>query len=273
MPAKVFAAALALLTLTACGAEPVPAATFPAERLALPFDRYRPAFAEETEVVRARAKLVQACLHDHGVELDVPPDDRTPGPLDLSPNLRRYGVIDEPTAAEFGYHFPRTPEERKSQAARRRWSAALTEAQRTALFGDRGCTAEADARLTSVDDDFLTDADFRSLRASERDPRVSKAVAAWRACMGERGYGYETPSAAISDRRWNLDAEVIPAGEKQTAVADVRCKVTAHLVEEWHDAEAAVQEEEIQRERPRFDALAAARAARLASTRRVLGSS
>ena len=272
MLTKVLTTVLVLLTLTACGSEPV-APALPAERLALPFDRYRPGFAEETEIVRARATLVRACLHDRGVELAVPEDDHTPGVLDLSPNLRRYGVIDEATATNFGYHFPKTAEERQQQLEQRRWAAGLTETQRTTLFGERGCTEQAETELTKVDDGFLTDADFRSLRTSETDPRVGAALAAWRACMTGRGYGYADPRAAISDPRWNLDAELIPHDEKDTALADVRCKATAHLVEVWHDVEAAAQEQEIRHDAAQFDRLAAAWQARLAVTRRVLGSS
>jgi hypothetical protein len=272
MLTKVFAAVLVLLTLTACGSEPVTPA-LSAERLALPFDRYRPGFAEEREIGRARAMLVQACLQDRGVDLAVPEDDGTPGALDLSPNLRRYGVIDESTAMSFGYHFPRTPAERKKQSEQRRWAAGLTEAQHTMLFGERGCTEQAETKLTTVDDDFLTDADFKSLRTSETDSRVGAAVAAWRTCMAGRGYGYADPSAAISDPQWKLDAEKIPDEEKDTALADVRCKAAAHLVEVWHDVEAGVQEQDIRRDAARFDRLAAARQARLAATRRVLGSS
>lgn len=272
MLTKVFATALALLTLTACGAEPVTPA-LPAERLALPFDRYQPGFAEVTEIGRARTILVRACLHDRGVELAVPEDDHTPGPLDLSPNLRRYGVIDEATATNFGYHFPATPDDRKRQSEQRRWAAGLTEAQRTTLFGEHGCTDQAETELTKADDGFLTEADFRSLRTSETNPRVGAAIADWRTCMAGHGYGYADPRAAISDPRWHLDTETVPDEEKAAALADVQCKATAHLVEVWHDVETGVQEEEIHRDPGRFDRLAAARQARLAATRRVLGSS
>ncbi|GLY40437.1 hypothetical protein Amsp01_064600 [Amycolatopsis sp. NBRC 101858] len=272
MLTKVFATVLVLLTLTACGAEPV-APALPAERLALPFDRYRPGFAEETEIGWARATLVRACLRDRGVELAVPDDDRVPGALDRSPNLRRYGVIDEASATNFGYHFPKTPEERQRQSKQRRWVAGLTEAQRTTLFGEHGCTEQAETELTAVDDGFLTDADFRSLRSSETDPRVGAAIADWRTCMAGRGYDYADSRAAISDPRWHLDAEPIPDEEKGTALADVQCKATAHLVEVWHDVEAAAQEQTIRHDAARFDGLATARQDRLAAARRVLGSS
>jgi hypothetical protein len=272
MPTKVFAAALVLLTLTACGAEPV-APALPAERLALPFDRYRPGFAEETDVVRARAALVRACLRDRGVELALPDEERTPGALDRSPNLRRYGVIDEASAAGFGYHFPKTPEEQAEQSEQRRWVASLTEAQRTAVFGEHGCTEQAETELTKADDGFLTEADFRSLKASESDPRVGAAVTAWRACMAGRGYDYATPSAAIADPRWNLDAAAVPDEEKDTALADVRCKASAHLPEVWHDVEVGVQQQEIRRDSADFARLAAALQTRSTTARRVLGRS
>lgn len=263
---KVFGVASVLLVLSACGAAP-PAPALPADRLALPFDRYRPDFAQEAEIERARTTLVRACLHG---SLDVPVQDTAPGALDRSPNLRRYGVIDEASATDFGYHFPRTPEERKRQGEQRRWSAGLTDTQRTALAT---CADQAETTLTKVDDAFLADWDFRSLRTSGADSRVGAAVSAWRTCMAEQGYGYADPAAAISDPRWNLDDARIPEAEKDTALADVRCRAAAKLVETWHDVEAAGQDAEIRRDPARFDRLATALRTRLAAAGRVLGSS
>ncbi|MCR6489170.1 hypothetical protein M8542_40740 [Amycolatopsis sp. OK19-0408] len=263
---KVLAAALVLLTLSACGTEPV-APPLPAERLALPFDRYRPDFAQQSEITRARTTLVRACLH--GV-VELPAQDAAPGVLDRSPNLRRYGVIDEASATGYGYHFPRTQAEKDGQTERLRWSAGLTDAQQATLAH---CTDQAETTLTKVDDGFLTDADFRSLRTAQADPRVGAAFAAWRACMAEQGYSYQDPPAAISDRRWNLDSALIPDAEKETALADVRCKAEVHLVETWHDVDAAVQEARIRQDAARFDRLATAVRTQLAAARRVLGSS
>lgn len=288
MFAKVCVVGLVLVTLAACGStEPKPAAApappagplgpaapvtspVPAEQLALPFDSYRLSSAEESDIQRARTVLARACLRERDVRLDVPDDIRSPGVLDLNPNLRRYGVIDETTAARFGYHFPRTPEEARRQQDRERWSTSLTEPQRMALFGEGGCTEQADAELTEVDDDFFVDADFRSLQTSGTDPRVVAATAAWRACMTEQGFDYPDPNAAISDPRWHLDTTDVPAAEIDTAMADVRCKASTHFVETWHDAEIAVQQEEIRRNPDRFAGLASARDKRLAAARRVL---
>lgn len=285
--AKVCAAGLMLVLLAACGstapppAAPVPTAVplgpaapitppVPAEQLALPFDDYRLNFAEESEIQRARTVLARACLRDRGVRLEVPDDVRDPGVLDVTPNLRRYGVIDEATATRFGYHFPRTATEARRQQDRERWSASLTEPQRMALFGEDGCTERADAELSEVDDDFFVDADFRSLRTSGADPRVVAAATAWRTCMSEQGFDYSDPNAAIADPRWHLDAADIPAAEITTALADVRCKATTRFVETWHDVEIGVQQEEIRRDADRFAGLASARDKRLAAARRVL---
>lgn len=287
--AKVCAAGLVLVALAACGstppppAAPVPAAAMPlgpaapitppvpAEQLALPFDRYRLNFAEESEIERARTILARACLRERDVRLEVPDDVRDPGVLDVTPNLRRYGVIDEPTATRFGYHFPRTPQEARRQQDRERWSASLTEPQRMALFGENGCTERADTELSEVDDTFFVDADFQSLRISGADPRVVAATKAWRACMSEQGFDYSDPNAAIADPRWDLDTSGIPtAAEITAAQADVRCKTATGFVETWHDVEVGVQQEEIRRDADRFAALASARDRRLAAARQVL---
>jgi hypothetical protein len=285
MFAKVCVAGLLLLTLAACGSspqqEPAPppvplgpvapvTSPVPAGLLDLPFDDYRPTFAEQSEIQRARTILARACLRERGVRLDVPDDVPIPGVIDVEPNLRRYGVIDETSAAGFGYHFPRTADETRWQQARARWSASLTEDQRMALFGEGGCTEQADAELTEVDDGFFVSADFQSLRTSAKDQRVVAATAAWRTCMAEQGYDYPDPDAAISDPRWDLDAAAIPRAELDTATADVRCKASSRLVETWHEVEVGVQQEEIRRDAGRFAGLASANEKRLASARRVL---
>lgn len=282
--AKVCATGLLLVTLAACGSTTPPPATpavtlgpaapitppVPADQLALPFDRYRLNFAEESEIQRARTVLARACLRDRGVRLEVPDDVRDPGVLDVTPNLRRYGVIDEPTATRFGYHFPRTAQEVRRQQDRARWSASLTEPQRMALFGEDGCAERADTELSEVDDEFFVDADFHSLRTSGADPRVVAATATWRTCMSKQGFDYPDPNAAIAEDRWNLDAAHIPTAEITTAQADVRCKTATGFVETWHDVEVGVQQEEIRRDADRFAGLASARDKRLAAARQVL---
>jgi len=287
MFAKICAAVLVLATLAACASTApkptasvppavplgpaVPAtAAVPADQLALPFDRYRPSFAEESEIGRARTVLAQACLRERGVRLDLPNDVRSPGVLDLTPNLRRYGVVDEATAAQFGYHFPRTAAEARRQWENEQWSTSLPEPQRMALFGEGGCTEQADKVLTDVDDDFFVDADFQSLHTSGAAPQVAAATAAWRACMARQGYDYPDPNAAISDKHWNLDATDIPAAEIDTALADVRCKTSTDFVKTWHDIEIGVQQEKIRRDAARFTTLADARANQLAAARQVL---
>lgn len=285
MFAKVCAAVLVLITLAACGTDaPAPPATsavplgpavpvtspVPAGLLYLPFDDYRLNFAEDSAVERARTVLARACLRERGVRLDVPDDVRTPGLIDVEPNIRRYGVIDEVSATRYGYHFPRTAEETRQQQARARWAASITEDQRKALFDEGGCTEEADSRLTTFDDAFFVAASRESLRVSEKDPRVVAAKAAWQTCMAGQGYDYADPNAAISDPRWHLDAADISTAEHDTALADVRCKASSRLVETWHDVEVGVQQEVIRRDVGRFAALMSARDKRLAAARRVL---
>jgi hypothetical protein len=287
MFAKVCAAVLVLVTLAACGAgEPSPSPTttsavplgpavpvtssVPDGLLDLPFDDYRLNFAEESEISRARLVLARACLRERGVRFDVPDDVRTPGAMDVEPNLRRYGVVDEASAAGYGYHVPTTATEKRQQEARQRWAAGITEDQRMALFGEGGCTESADAKLTTFDDGFFVAASQGTLRASERDSRVVASVGAWRACMAGQGYSYADPDAAISDPRWDLDDPVVSSAEIETALADVRCKGSSGFVEAWHGVEVGLQEEEIRRDAGRFARLAQALDRRLAGARRVL---
>ena len=61
------------------------------------------------------------------------------------------------------------------------------------------------------------------------DSRWVAGVAAWSACMKDKGFSYDSPLAAIGDAAWRGAATVSPA-QIATASADVACKVSTNLV-------------------------------------------
>jgi hypothetical protein len=268
-----FAALLsALAILTACtaeaGAGPVPAEDTAAQ-LVLPFDHYRLGFDDEVRTKQARNVLIGRCLHALGLGLTLPGVTTVPGALDVSPNARRYGVLDDATAARYGYHFPKTPEEVKSARDLQDWSSKLSAEQSEALYGKGGCADQAIPGEVP-DDDFLTSQDFGSLDESAKSPDVVRAKAAWQQCMSARGFQYADPKAAISDPRWNLDSAAIPRLESETARADVACKESSRLVSVWHDLEVTLQRQSIEHDAERFGRLEASVRAELSNARRIL---
>ncbi|MDT7724956.1 MAG: hypothetical protein QOI21_1532 [Actinomycetota bacterium] len=273
------AAVAALLSaVAACGttAEAGPAGPVAAE-LALPFDAYRLGHAGESEIQQAQSLLVKRCMRGRGLEITLPESVSAPGSLYDSPNMRRYGVLDDATALEHGYHFPKTAEETATSRELQNWSATLTDEQSTALYGEEGkpgCADQADTDIAKAvpegDDDFLSTHDFDSLDESAKTADVVRVTAAWRDCMAAAGFRYADPNAAISDPRWDLDSPAVPEVEVETARADVRCKDSTRLVSVWHDAEVSLQRQVIDRNAEQFGRLEAGNRTRLANARRIL---
>jgi hypothetical protein len=274
-------AALALLlTLTACGTAPQPGSTGPgAAELSLPFDAYRLSHADESRIEQARNLLVERCMRSLDLDLTLPAGISASGPLSLSPNARRYGVIDDDTAKRYGYHFPKSTDEAAEVRKVQTWESKLTDRHRTALYGEDGKPGCTDQAVTDIakgvpesDGDFLSTRDFASLAESAKNTDVVRAKAAWRECMTSAGFPYADPDAAISDPRWKLDSPTVPGAEVDTARADVHCKESSRLVAVWRDVEVSLQRQVIEREAAQFQQLETDKRTRLANADRILGS-
>jgi len=271
MAPRSLAAIALLLTLAACGTTAEAGPTGPvATELALPFDVYRLGHADESRIKQAQSLLVLRCMRSRGLEISLPDSVTAPGPLDLSPNMRRYGVLDDATALRYGYHFPKTADEAASSREIQNWSSKLTDQQRAALYtedGKPGCADQADTDIAKDvpdgDGDFLTSQDFDSLDESAKNADVVRAKASWQECMASAGFHY-------SDPQWDLDSATVPRVEVDTARADVRCKESSRLVSVWHDVEVSQQHQVIEREAAQFERLETDKRTRLANADRIL---
>ncbi|GLW05201.1 hypothetical protein Misp01_03310 [Microtetraspora sp. NBRC 13810] len=149
--------------------------------------------------------------------------------------------------------------------------------ERAALHGTAtrpGCRERAGTWLAAgaPQDDMrrLESHNLRTVEESAAHPDVLRARDAWRACMLASGFDYADPRAAVSDRRWALDAPTVTPGERATAVADVRCKHRSGLVAAWLAAESALQSAVIARDPDRFARLLTYRRDQLTRARRIL---
>jgi hypothetical protein len=230
----------------------------------LPLDAYVPTAQEESIVERATYVLAQKCMTAEGASW--------PAPLPLmgiphSPNERRYGVIDERTVAEYGYHLPPAAGVTRKQLAERikdekRRDTKLTD-QLTALYTGEsddgsvdpagGCRGKARKALAISDSKEMeispvADASREAWERTTRDPEALAADAAWSSCMKRAGHVYPNPHKAAGDKRWlpTSDADFVrkPAQvEVETAMADVKCKAAIHYVETWQRVETGYQTE------------------------------
>ena len=96
----------------------------------------------------------------------------------------------------------------------------------------------------------------RGPKVPAQDSRYVAAVAAWRACIKERGFTYDDPRAAVGDPRWRGGGQS-DSTEIATAVADVECKVSTNLVGIGAAVQDAYDREYIAKHRAALDAFAA----------------
>ncbi|GAA1177977.1 hypothetical protein GCM10009654_39050 [Streptomyces hebeiensis] len=245
--------------------------------LELPFDAYRWTSRDDWSLAKARRTLLESCVAGRGVDFTMPTniaDERPPARYD---NSRRYGVVDESTAAQFGYHRPVTDDERERRTAMTEWARRVSAEEEAAIYGEAetpGCYSEVDALLArgvpEADTDWLTERGVGTLRKTERSAEVVGAKERWRSCMSAAGYSYRTPDGAIGDPRWDLDSAKISALEVGTARADARCKRVSGLFDAWHAAEATAQARVIEENPEKFRALAANKRAHLTNVRNAL---
>jgi hypothetical protein len=235
------------------GASPIEA-----RQIILPFDTYRLNVAESPSIDQTLVKLETQCMRAHGfTDITIPAvaakDNDEPW------NARRYGIVGQATAKEFGYHLPRSPQRERSAAQLGAWRTALTQPERVALYGpsgDTGCAATAADRITrGVAPDnagWLTKFDFTSLDQSRTDPRLQATTRDWQTCMSRQELRYANPDQAIQDPQWDLNSPTPSDDEVSTAVADARCKDQTDLVRVWMTVETEIQQDIIKKNSGRF---------------------
>ncbi|MFD9336235.1 hypothetical protein ACFWBF_17755 [Streptomyces sp. NPDC060028] len=91
-----------------------------------------------------------------------------------------------------------------------------------------------------VDAELLRGLDFESFELGRRDPRTTRVIDAWAACMEASG---ATHAAGPDEKPPALRGSQADAEEIRTALADVACKENTGLVGTWAGVEAAYQQD------------------------------
>lgn len=228
----------------------------------LPLMAYRYTDEEFAVLARAEGLLVQQCMRRLGFTDHQPPPAPATGngwttglPL---------GIVDAEHAARYGYH---TPESLDQPAGPDRTSTPQDRMELAVLLGksefgdisgkgvpEGGCQGEAIRRLNEGGPEADLELDGRlgqqASEATEADPRVTEAMAAWSACMAAAGHHYRTPMEA-SGQEW---APAPSAAERAVATADVRCKEQTRLAEIWFTVQSGYENQLIARNREALDA-------------------
>ncbi|WP_433297730.1 hypothetical protein ACQP2F_41745 [Actinoplanes sp. CA-030573] len=203
----------------------------------LPLDRYTTTVDEYIELDYASKLMTADCMRRFGIRWNTGPRLKL---YALRDRTNRLGLIDEAVAARAGYHNdPAHPEYYSSHDISYNGEVSdqvaiiLQGVQpgRTAPKGvpQGGCTGEGYRKVGwNLDEDmWLQDLANDANERTFADKRALKVMADWSACMGTSGYQYAKPTDAGSDQRWWKSEDENAAAtkaEKNTAVADVRCK-------------------------------------------------
>lgn len=235
---------------------PVPPANS-AQAVALPLDSYENVSVQEQDALAAAGDLLtQQCMAAAGFSYPVAAQ---PGGGVANVQFIEdggYGVASLAQAETYGYKQPSLSGPGGPLGA---LPAFLTEQQKhgpawtSALLGfvpgarpnapqHEGCLQAADTGLYgkiggNPDPDPVPGIAIQSAQWTQSDPRILVAERAWSACMAHGGLSYQNPAQA-ADRNW--PSTPTPA-EIAAAVADVRCKTQANLVNTWLTVEAAYQ--------------------------------
>jgi hypothetical protein len=208
------------------------------QNASLPLDRYVTSIDDYIELDYASKLLTYDCMKRFGYELN--PGGRLKL-TSLRDRQNRLGLVDEARAARLGYHDDPTEHASHDNGPK------LTEKQAEVMFGrdnhgkpaadgvpKGGCTGEGyrDIGWNTDDDVWLQELENDAASRTFADKRGLTAVASWSACMKESGYRYDKPDDASQDPRWwnGGDAATASKAEKNTAVADVRCKKKVNYI-------------------------------------------
>jgi len=212
----------------------------------LPLDAYQQSPADRQAVRLATTTLVTRCLHGLGVKADI----LDPRPTPFQQNARRYGITDEARAKTYGYSAP--------EISKRSPRPDLPKPVQEVAFGrtkqvhgkkvpEGGCTADAERRLDSGAPArparmIAGQLGVVTLERASKDSRVKAAFGKWSACMRTAGHPYSTPTQIMRDKRFVDGREHrVTKLEIDTALADVRCKKSANLINVWAGVETAYQ--------------------------------
>lgn len=223
--------------------------------ITLPMDGYllRHRTDVSDQLDRAADAAIEICMATQGLDFDFPP---RPQRTNSEPNLYRYGLISSENAATFGYQPPPEPPElRALQAFQAEDRTAAVSSALTACFRQVADELGYTDPVGDAGFQLAQELAFGTARAAMEDDAVQSAIAEWRLCMESR----RAPTIA-ADPYLLLTAHVaeegeeVSAGEIETAVTDVDCKIKTRLIETWALADARLQASAIASNRTELEA-------------------
>ncbi|MDQ1294238.1 MAG: hypothetical protein QG608_2121 [Actinomycetota bacterium] len=192
-----------------------------------PLDAFLLSTEQTLRLERSRYRAMNRCLEQRGVSgrFEIPED--MPGFIagmvtDRIVRSDLYGFFDVENVRLRGYHRP--PSAPVSIDSRP--PAGVSE-QVVAECRSSGERAAAGV-VSPTDLEILSKLPAGGPRSPLRDSRYERVVERWRTCMGDRGFVYSGPLAAIGDQRWRTPEP--SEAERAVAVADVECKISTNLV-------------------------------------------
>ena len=240
-------------------------------QVVIPLDAYELGIRDTVLVDRAEHRLVGKCMQRFGLVFDVPFNERDVSGLQIT-HYRLYGLLDEKSAATYGYHPGPSAQKggkgsedsptSKGGTISRDFANVLGAKYGGGTFAGQqipegGCYGEAHRRVADggkVFDPLLPEKlAGESFDRAENDSRVIAAYTRWSACMAAAGFHYRTSRDANNDDRWA--GSTISSAEIAVATNDVRCKKETNLVGWRMAVDSAYQRILIERNAEALDAV------------------
>lgn len=235
-----------------------------AKGLSLPLEDYMQSYRDTVVLERASYQLQSECMAGYGFQVDFPTPGVHPPPNNNDANMkRRYGITDRQTAETHGYGLDEDPDRQQRQQLPELSAAAITiltgrvggrpdasPAPRTYKgkeIPEGGCSTWALDRIgfSKIDFSLVSKLDYDSLEQSQKTAPVRKVLAAWSTCMKKKGYDakvpYDASKLAPSPQGKPTERSIA------VALADIDCKKSVDLVRIWFDADAAIQNRQIEK--------------------------
>jgi hypothetical protein len=244
------------LALTGCAATQGGAKEPPAQVLniqdidsfTLPLDAYSANPEQRLLLETAKIRVLARCLERLGLKAELPDPQRRP----FRPNALRYGITSEARVKVLGYSVPEITKEPRRPELSPKIEQALSgkgpSTIRRKKVPEGGCAGEAGRILDAGTPDPKPDRSIvgrlsvATFERSVQDSRVRAVFSQWSACMKRSGYRYATPRDANRNKAFNDGRKHrVTELELGTAVADVRCKREADVVNVWAGVETAYQ--------------------------------
>ncbi|MFF6995233.1 hypothetical protein ACFY93_09775 [Streptomyces sp. NPDC008313] len=214
----------------------------------LPIEAYMPTRAQAQLIGTTREDQIDVCMSDAGYANWTPaPDLPEVGGKTLTD--WRYGVHDAGLAAEYGYH-PDAQEQQAYDTAMEAGAVDKSGADQNVL---ESCVTQAGNEIPPAGNaDLVQQISGDSYLKSEKAPSVVDVFAKWSSCMKEKGYSYAKPMDANDDPSFT-DPTKVSKTEIATATADIECRDKFNVEKTWFDAEVALQQTAIARNRDALD--------------------